>query len=240
MTIKQSIHWLTKGNVSIPRVLLEHYKQLGINESEMMLLIHLHALAGEGERFPSLESLRLRMSCSEEQLTRMFYRLHKERFIAIESSKDSQDMVIEFFSLEPLWIKLLTFLQNDARQETAATWMENTEEASQEIEGKLFKRFEQELGRPLSPIEGETINVWLDQDRYTPQLILLALKESVIAGKLSLKYIDRILYDWNKRNIKTAEDVERHTKKFRSQTRQSEGSNREKKADFPFYNWLEN
>ena len=55
-------------------------------------------------------------------------------------------------------------------------------------ERNLFTIFEKEFGRPLSPMELETISGWVDADRYPDELILLALKEAVFAGKLHFRY----------------------------------------------------
>ncbi|KAA9006282.1 DnaD domain protein [Paenibacillus spiritus] len=79
----------------------------------------------------------------------------------------------------------------------------------------LFGIFEKEFGRPLSPMECETISGWLDQDRYAEELILLALKESVFAGKIHFRYIDRILLEWSRNRVKTAQDVKAYAQKFR-------------------------
>ena len=47
-------------------------------------------------------------------------------------------------------------------------------------------------------MELETISGWVDADRYPDELILLALKEAVFAGKLHFRYIDRILLEWSR------------------------------------------
>nr|WP_290123138.1 DnaD domain protein [Apilactobacillus ozensis] len=67
---------------------------------------------------------------------------------------------------------------------------------------------EQEFGRSLSPIELETISQWMDSDNYSFEMILLALKESVLNQVRSLKYMDRILLNWEKSNIRTPYEVE--------------------------------
>ena len=66
-------------------------------------------------------------------------------------------------------------------------------------EGEIYKLFEQEFGRLLSPMEYETIGMWFDQDKHSSALIRLALKEAVLSQKLSLRYIDRILFEWKKK-----------------------------------------
>ena len=65
-------------------------------------------------------------------------------------------------------------------------------------------------------MESETIGMWLDEDGHSVEIIRAALKEAVLAEKLSLRYIDRILFEWKKKNIKTISDVEKQTKKFRT------------------------
>jgi DNA replication protein len=80
----------------------------------------------------------------------------------------------------------------------------------------LFSVFEQEFGRLISPMEVETINVWLDQDGYSEDLILFALKESVFAGKLNFRYINSILADWGRNRVTNVDEARVHTQKFRA------------------------
>ena len=63
-------------------------------------------------------------------------------------------------------------------------------------------------------MECESITMWLDEDGHPVEIIRAALKEAVLAQKLSLRYIDRILFEWKKKNVKTLADVERQTKSF--------------------------
>lgn len=65
-------------------------------------------------------------------------------------------------------------------------------------------------------MECESISGWVDEDRYPEELILLALKESVFAGKVHFRYIDRILLEWARNRVKNAQDVKAYSQKFRS------------------------
>ncbi|MFC5467717.1 DnaD domain protein [Cohnella suwonensis] len=80
----------------------------------------------------------------------------------------------------------------------------------------LFSQFEQEFGRPLTPMEYETITSWLDQDQYADELIRFALKEAVFAGKLHFRYIDRILLEWSRNRVTNVEEARLHAQKFRT------------------------
>src|SRR5690606_14247234 len=79
----------------------------------------------------------------------------------------------------------------------------------------LFVLFEKEFGRALSPMEYETIAGWLDKDRYSEALIIAALKESVFAGKVHFRYIDRILLEWARNRVKTPEEAKEYAARYR-------------------------
>lgn len=81
------------------------------------------------------------------------------------------------------------------------------------IKQTTFSKVEKEFGRPLSPIEIETINYW-DED-YSVDMIDLALRESVLNGVYNLKYIESILSSWDKGNLKTKEAIMSHLEKRR-------------------------
>lgn len=79
----------------------------------------------------------------------------------------------------------------------------------------IYSIMEREFGRPLTPMEFETISAWIDKDRYHQEVILAALKEAVFAGKLNFRYIDRILLDWARHQITTAEMAKTYSQQFR-------------------------
>jgi DNA replication protein len=252
ISIQQWAKWMNKGSASIPYVLLENYKKLHLSDAEMMLIIHLHSFAGEGYQFPRIEQFQERMTCSENELMKMLNHLRKEGFIDINSSLDPEGIMMEVYSLEPLWEKLMKFVSFStgvsAEQEVAATkdtypaWPTDIDpnEDVQKLEGEIYRRFEQEFGRALSPMECETITLWFDEDGYDSHLIFLALREAVISNKLSLRYIDRILFEWQKNGISTPEQVREHSKKFRQpQASKTKPKDKSQQVEFSFYNWLE-
>lgn len=94
----------------------------------------------------------------------------------------------------------------------------------------IYSLFESEFGRTLSPMEYEIISGWKSSG-YTEELIELALKEAVYNGVNSLRYIDKIIYEWNRKGIKTKEDVEKNKRQFKVNNE----LNNEKLFD---YDWL--
>lgn len=70
---------------------------------------------------------------------------------------------------------------------------------------EIFTVFENEFGRPLSPMEIEQIELWYSE--HSAAVILEALKRAVLGGKFSFKYIDTILLEWEKNKIRTIQAI---------------------------------
>ena len=93
----------------------------------------------------------------------------------------------------------------------------------------IYTIFEKEFGRPLSPVEYEIIKAWITSG-ISEELIKGALKEAVFNNVRNLRYIDKILSEWEKKGFKSVDEVDSYLKK--------KGSNNPKQELFD-YNWLE-
>jgi len=226
---------LDNGMAVIPYALLKNYRKLNLSGSETLLLIHLLSFRQvEGIDFPSLEELQAVTGRSIPVIAGELQKLMKEGFISIEGDNDElQDIHYERYNFSGLYSKLGSFLAMQAKAAEQAgtgsvmsgsqtTGQRSGRASASPLDGgaeeesrSLFSIFEKEFGRPLSPMECETISGWLDQDRYPEELILLALKESVFAGKLHFRYIDRILLEWSRNRVKNAQDVKAYSQRFR-------------------------
>ena len=78
---------------------------------------------------------------------------------------------------------------------------------------------------------------------HTVEIIKAALKEAVLAQKLSLRYIDLILFEWKKKKITSIAQVQQHTDQFRQKTiapqQQKPAADQTSKSNTGFYNWLD-
>jgi DNA replication protein len=223
------------GSVSIPYALLRTYRALKLNDTEGMLLIHLIAYRQlEQNDFPTIEQLQERLGCSPAIVGQTLQKLMKLGFVTIDEVFDPLTGVqSEKYNLAGLFQKLGQLLAAGELPIRGNTG--NDEEGAGETAGRgrsepfaskpnmngtgshnLFVLFEQEFGRPLTPFEYETINGWVDQDRYADELIRFALKESVFAGKLHFNYIDRILLGWSRNRVTNVEEARLHAQKFRA------------------------
>ncbi|WP_100398582.1 DnaD domain-containing protein [Bacillus sp. FJAT-44742] len=232
MERKQLIGWLKAGHISIPKLFLDYYAALGLKEEEMMVLIHVHRYMEEGHAFPTPDDLAAKMTLEAKACAGHLRGLIKRGFLHIEEQEDENQVMFETYSLDPLYNQLLTMFA----QETE----EGCQEEKETAERELYELFEHEFSRPLSPMECETIAMWLEQDQYEKEIIHAALREAVISGKLNLRYIDRILFEWQKNGVKTVEEARKHGEKFRKyQTNRRPVQEREKTPHYPGFNWLD-
>jgi DNA replication protein len=234
---------LETGAVSVPSLLLQWYARLGLTEVDMMLLIHLMAFREkEKNDLPAVEDLQARMSADPEEIAASLEKLVSEEWIAIKETVDPETgLPYESYDISGVYERLAAVVAEWARQEEreSAFGREDapgrgqrgdaagSEEGPEGTAGSgagfgrpeggrnLFSLFEQEFGRPLTPMEIETINGWLDKDRYPEPLIEAALKEAVYAGKLHFRYIDRMLLDWARNRIRTPEEAKEYATRFR-------------------------
>ena len=98
------------------------------------------------------------------------------------------------------------------------------------VNNNIFEKFEKEFSRTLSPMEYEIINDWLDNN-ISEELILGALKEATYNGVNNLRYIDKIIYDWNKKGFKNMEDVNNHLR--------NRNTSDKSVKEISDYNWLD-
>ncbi|OCA90899.1 DNA replication protein DnaD [Bacillus sp. FJAT-27225] len=226
--------WMHEGNLTIPSLLFSEYKNMNLNEYELVLLLNILNHAQKGNEFPTPEQLSSQMTLTVTQCTDTLRKLIQRGYIDIIEEHNSDGIRYEKYLLDPLWQKLIDqFLLNEKAEK---------ERDRKTEEQDLYTIFEKEFGRPLSPFECETLAMWVDDDKHEPQIIKAALREAVMSGKLNFRYIDRILFEWKKNGIKTIEQAKNQSIKFR-QRQQARTVPQQRQAPpvtaVPFYNWLE-
>jgi DNA replication protein len=232
MSKKNILKWLQEGQITIPSVLLTHYKEMKLDEYELVLLLHILSYNEKGNEFPTPIELASSMTINDTECSDILRKVIQKGFIKINEGYTSDGIRFEKYSLDPLWEKVIDhFLMQEKRKEV---------EVNKQEETNLYTCFEQEFGRPLSPFECETLSLWIDDDHHDAIIIKSALREAVISGKLNFRYIDRILFEWKKNGIKTIEQAKSHGRKFRQhQKSKPKEPDASRQDPLPFYNWLE-
>lgn len=192
------VNLLKNNTMNIPRVLLCHYKNLKLTETELIVLIY---ILNEKSSFFNPKEISSNLGFSLPEILEIIDSLSTKDFIQIELKKIN-NVREEFFNLDNLYNKLAYIMINDEELDY-----------NDKSESNVFDIFEKELGRSLSPMEYEIINGWLDIP-FSDVLIIEALKEATYNGVSNLRYIDKILYEWKKKGIKSKEDIEKNRSQF--------------------------
>lgn len=231
------LQWIEAGQTEVPTLLLKYYRKLGLSNDEFILIIQLKAHMDQGNYFPDLDGIAQAMGISKNNAFKAVHQLMQKKLLSIETKKDDKGVTEDAYSLTLLWEKLMVLMK---QKETATEIKQEKQE-----EKNLYSIFEAEFGRPLSPIEMDSLIMWTEEDAFSTELIQLALREAVLSQVYSFKYIDRILLNWEKKNIRTKEDVERESQKFREYTvtknqAQLDEDDDDSAGPVPMINWLEN
>ena len=133
------------------------------------------------------------LNMSEEQILSAYGSLMAKKLIKVVAIKDGYGKVIEKVSLDNFYNEIKT------------EYKTKEEETKKE---DIYSIFEKEFGRTLSSMDYEIINAWIDNG-FSEDLVIAALKEAVYNGVPNLRYIDKVLYEWNRKGIKKPTDIKK-------------------------------
>ncbi len=213
---------MLSGVVPVPKLLLYNYALLGLQEDEVILILQLISLRHENP-YPAPAELAELMGVSSERVENMLGRLIEGKIISIEKIFLPQDrQLVPAYAFSGLMEKLSEIW--------AVGKARNLEERKKAIKDKsslsgklsnetrvLVKAFEQEFGRALSEIECTNIIEWHEGCGFSQEIILEALKRAVLNHTSNWRYINSILREWDKKNIRTLQAVIEDDKRFQEQ-----------------------
>lgn len=203
--INKVITLLKDRPLIVPSILMSKYRSLNITDKEFVVLIYL--INYDGSFNPKLISKEINFELKE--FMEVIGSLTDKGLIKIEIINNK--VKDEKINLEPLYQKIGFIIINDEKESTS----------------DVYSTIEKEFGRTLSPMEYEIIKVWL-QD-FEEKLILLAVREATFNGVSNLRYIDKILHEWQKKGIKNEQALALDKKNY---------SNKKPTKKIMDYDWL--
>ena len=195
-------------NFVINEQIIKETKNLNLSLEEFVLLVYFI-----NTDFKKLDVQNI-CSCTpynEQEVLSIINSLEEKKLIDLVSKKDERGKLADFVSLEGL-----------------KEYLVSTKSKKIINKSDIYSTFEKEFGRTISSMEYEIINAWIEKG-FSEELILLALKEAVYNGVSNLRYIDKILFEWQKNGVKNKDDIDSYIKK----------NNQKKSSDDLFdYDWL--
>ncbi|WP_409022572.1 DnaD domain protein [Dellaglioa sp. P0083] len=227
--------FLEAGETHVSNLVLRNYRKIGLSSDELIFLIHLLSFNQAGNKFPDTNQVASQMGVTAQETYTLLQKLIEKKVISIKTIDDSNGYSTDQFDFSVLYEKLNNLSQRTQEKVEVV----NSNNSRKEV----YEKIEVEFGRPLSPMELESISMWIDQDHYLPELILMALKEAVLNQAYSLKYMDRILLNWEKKHIKTSQDIKKDKEKRQQQNFSNNVKNNDNtkesndKPEIPLYHW---
>ncbi len=133
------------------------------------------------------------LNMKDDDVIEAYGSLMSKKIINVKAEKDCFGKIKESVSLENFY--------SEIRSDYKSKEKEN-------IKTDIYETFEKEFGRTLSNTDYEIINAWIESG-FSERLIEAALKEAVYNGALTLRYVDKVLYEWNRKGIKKPEDIKK-------------------------------
>lgn len=207
------------GNVVIPLYLLSHYKKLKLELEEFIFLMYLYGFGNNIIFNPKKMSGDLNVSLSD--VMKYISVLTEKNFIEVKVIKNDKDISEEVICMDTFYSKISLLFMDDVNSNVVSS-------------SSCFDFIEKEFGRTLSPMEYEIIKAWIESGN-SDELIREAVKEATFNGVSNLRYIDKILYEWNKKGLKTKDAVDKNRINYKN----SNDHNLDEDNDIFDYNWFE-
>lgn len=202
---------LKEHHLVIPTYLVPIVKKFSLSFEDFLLLLYFWNYKEETFDVSLIGKI---LKLQESEILTSFNTLISKKLIQIETLKDGNGKRVEVVNLDLLYQEITVLFQETQKEEEKKD---------------VYSHFEVEFGRPISSMEYEIIHAWIEKG-FSEELILGALKEAVYNGVNNLRYIDKILYEWQKKGYKTMKEVKKES--F------NQHSKEEPKELFD-YNWLE-
>lgn len=220
MTVDLLQHYLQAGETNISNLLLHHYKELGMTTSQFVLYLQFKSYQDRGIMNPDIRIIAKNLGTDERQVFEQLHQMMTNHLVEQKMRKmnDGKEDAIYDFSL--LINKIAVLNEHDQEK--------NVKVENSTSRAKVFNQLEAEFGRPLSSMELQIVNDWLDKDNYSAVMIKLALREAVMNSALNLQYMDRILRSWQRQGLRSERDINEHERRF--EERKSPGQPAAKKT----------
>ena len=179
---------IVNNNFIIPNYLIKYLSKFDLDIKELLMIVYFLNNKEKSTFNPKKISDDLYMD--QNEVLNVLNSLMEKNYISIEMNKVN-GIIEEFISLDLFFSEINSYLVENEKTNNS---------------NDVYSKFEKEFGRTLSPVEYETINKWIEGN-ISIDLIYAALKEAILSGVNSIRYIDKILFEWNKKGYKTSSDI---------------------------------
>ncbi|MDU7282532.1 MAG: DnaD domain protein, partial [Leuconostoc citreum] len=186
---KRLQQYIQAGQTNINNDLLLHYQDIGMDNDDLALYLQVMRIQAQGNQATPKILAQVLHITETVVIARLKSLIARDLMVISTATKQ-----VETYDFLPMIEKLV-----QGQKISTTPVMSDGKSTRREI----FQTIESEFGRPLTPMEMQTIGQWFDQDHFEPDLMLLAIQEAVANNARSLRYIETILINWQRDQIKT-------------------------------------
>ena len=201
---------IKEKDYTFKKLLFKLIKDFDLSLEELLLLVY---FINQDKPVFDIKRISLITYLSSNEIMAAFSSLFGKGLVSIKTSKEDSK-ITEVIDITNTYRAMVSDININIKKQATTN---------------IYTIFEKEFGRPLSPVEYEIIKAWITSG-ISEELIKGALKEAVFNNVRNLRYIDKILSEWEKKGFKSVDEVDSYLKK--------KESNNPKQELFD-YNWLE-
>ena len=184
--------------INFERLLTLNYKKIGLNDDEFVLLLITYELVQTGTKFVNPSDLALLCGFSTTKIDVVYSGLIARKLVSNEFSPSG----VIYTSFDGIVKKLLSCLDDEEDQQ------EEKDKKEKVVEEDVFKYMQSFFNRPLSPLEYDVIQSWKNK-KYEFALIKAACEIAAQTNNKSIRYIDTIIFEENKKSEIGAEEYQK-------------------------------
>ncbi len=201
---------IKEKDYTFKKLLFKLIKDFDLTLEELLLLIY---FINQDKPIFDIKKISIITYLDNNEIMSAFSSLTAKGLVSIKTSKED-GKITEIIDITNTYRAMVSDINVNIKKQTVTN---------------IYTTFEKEFGRPLSPVEYEIIKAWITSG-ISEELIKGALKEAVFNNVRNLRYIDKILSEWEKKGFKSVDEVDSYLKK-------KEVNN--PKQELFDYNWLE-
>lgn len=184
--------------ININSLIIKHYKRLGINEQDILVLSTFARQEVKGSSLFTPTRIKNKTGLSSNDFFASLERLINKGYVRIESGiNEKTGKQTEFFYLDGLFEEIINIYIDQVRKEN--------EKENQTFEEKISDLFEKTFERPMMPSDAEIVRRWAQEGKYSFDEISSEILEAAKLAKYSLKYVDSKLI---KNHLQSSQNTE--------------------------------
>ena len=167
--------------INFDKILFDYYHKLNLNETECLVIYHLHTLLINNDNSFNVSKLENKMSINYDEISNVIINLVNKGFIHLELKNDT-----EVFNLDGTYKQLSFILENNEQND-------NNKTINLEFKN-LVKILEEKFNKIITPNELTIVKKWFYDYKYDINIINEEVEKISKKKTGSIAMVDRSLY----------------------------------------------